>query len=246
MSTFERTLFQLGYQISPIILTGGLAAFIPGGMLPIVALTQSGNFVLGLLQGNVSLNLDSFFAQFRPLPGTTLVNNQIGKYPFANQAVAANAIIAQPLNVSLSMACPANTQGGYVSKLMTMSALKTALDAHNSAGGTYTVATPSYIYTNCILTNLRDVSAGTGKQVQTEWQWDFEQPLVSQSGAAQALSGLMSKIGGGLPFNGIPAWSGIESSVGNVVSGAGSLASSLVGAVSSAVPTPTSIVTALP
>ncbi|MEX3914892.1 hypothetical protein AB4Y43_01410 [Paraburkholderia sp. BR10872] len=246
MSTFERTLFQLGYQISPVILTDGLAAFIPGGMLPIVALTQPGSFALGLLQGNVSLNLDSFFAQFRPLQGTTLVSNQIGKYPFANQAVAANAIIAQPLNVSLLMACPANSQGGYISKLMTMSALKTALDAHNAAGGTYTVATPSYIYTGCILTSLRDVSSGAGKQVQTEWQWDFERPLISQSGAAQALNGLMNKIAGGLPFSGVPAWSGVESTIGNVVSGASSLTSSLTGAVASAVPTPTSIVTALP
>lgn len=236
----------MGFQISPIILTGGLAKFIPGGMLPIVALTQTGNFALGLLQGNVNLNLDSFFAQFRPLPGTSLVNNQIGKYPFANQAVAANAIIAQPLNVSLLMACPANSQGGYISKLMTMSALKVALDAHNSAGGTYTIATPSYIYTGCILTNLRDVSQGNGKQVQTEWQWDFEKPLVAQADAAQALNGLMGKIGGGLPFSGLPTWSGIESAIGSVASGIGSLASGLVGAVAGVAPTPTSTVAVTP
>lgn len=218
----ERTIFQLGYQISPVILTGGIASLIPGGMLPIAAITQAANFGIGLLQGSVNLNLDGFFAQFEPLPGSTLVNNQIGRYPFANQTVAANAIIAQPLNVSLKMVCPANTQGGYISKLMTMTALQTVLASHNASGGTYAVATPSKIYSNCILTSLRDVSSGTGKQVQTEWQWDFEQPLISQADAAQQLSGLMSKISGGLPITGTPSWSGLASSVGNAASGAAS------------------------
>ena len=221
MST-ERTLWQLGYQVSPVILTGGIASLIPGGMLPIIAVTQATSFTLGLLQGDVNLNLDSYFAQFKPMPGATLVNNQIGRYPFANQTVAANAIIAEPLTVSLLMSCPANTQGGYVSKLMTMSSLKAVLDQHNLSGGTYTVATPSYLYTNCILTNLRDVTGGEGKQVQTMWQWDFEQPLVSQADATQALGGLLTKIGGGLPISGPPTWSGLASAVGSQVSGAAS------------------------
>jgi hypothetical protein len=226
--TIERTIFQLGYQASPVILTGGIASLIPGGMLPIIAITQATNFTLGLLQGSININLDAFFAQFEPVPGATLVNNEIGRYPFANQTVAANAIIAQPLTVSLLMKCPANTQGGYISKLMTMTALQTVLSAHNSSGGTYTVATPSKIYTNCILRNLRDVTSGAGKQVQTEWQWDFEQPLVSLADAAQALNSLMSKIGGGLPISGAPTWSGLASSVGSTVSGAA--ASLLTGA----------------
>lgn len=247
--SIERTLFQLGYQISPIILTGGIASAIPGGMLPIVAITQAANFTLGLLQGSINLNLDGFFAQFRPLAGASLVNNQIGMYPFANQAVAANAIIAQPLSISLMMTCPANTQGGYLSKLLTMTGLKTVLDAHNFSGGTYTVATPSFIWTNLILTNLRDVTSGQSKQVQTEWQWDFVQPLVSQAGAAQALNGLMSKINGGLPQTGAPTWSGASASIGSEVSGATPSvitgATNLTGVVATAVPTQNSIVTAL-
>ena len=220
--TIERTLWKLGYEVSPVILTGGVASLIPGGMLPIIAITQAASFTLGLLQGEVDIDLDSYFAHFKPLPGATLVNNQIGRYPFANQTVAANAIIAEPLAVSLLMNCPANSQGGYVSKLLTMTSLKAVLDQHNLSGGTYTIATPSYLYTNCILTNLRDVSGGEGKQVQTMWQWDFEQPLISQADAAQALGGLLTKIGGGLPISGPPTWSGLASAVGSQVSGAAS------------------------
>jgi hypothetical protein len=220
MSSIERTVFKLGYEISPIILTGGIAALIPGGMLPIVAITEAANFTLGLLHGSLDINLDNYFAHFKPAPGSMLANNQIGSYPFANQVIAANSIIAQPLPVSLLMSCPANTAGGYVSKLLTMSALKTVLASHSFSGGTYTVATPSYIYTGCILTGLRDVSSSGSKQSQTEWQWDFSQPLISQAGAAQALNGLLSKIGGGLPQTGIPSWSGIASTVGSTASGA--------------------------
>lgn len=249
MATIERTLFQLGYQISPVILTGGIAQAIPGGMLPLVAITQAANFTLGLLQGSINIDLDSFFAHFEPMPGATLVNNQFGEYPFANQAIAANSVIAQPLSISLLMKCPANTQGGYISKLMTMTALQTVLAAHNSSGGTYTVATPSFIYSNCLLPSLRDVSNGAGKQVQTMWQWDFVQPLITQAGAAQALSGLMSKIDGGLPISGIPSFSGIASSIGSATSGILSTAfggsGNVPGAVATAIPTPQSTVTAL-
>jgi hypothetical protein len=203
MSTLQRTIFQLGFQISPVILTGGIASLVPGGMLPIVAITQALSFTQGLLSGSIDLNLDNYFAHFTPMAGASLINAQLGTYPFANQSVAANAIIAQPLAVSLSMHCPANAQGGYISKLLTMTAVQSALTAHNAAGGTYIVATPSKIYRNCILASLKDVSAGSLKQVQTQWQWDFIQPLVGADAAAQAMSLMMSKIDGGLPQNGV-------------------------------------------
>jgi hypothetical protein len=220
--SFTRDIFRLGYEISPIILTGGIASAIPGGMLPIVAITQATDFTLGLLTGSVDINLDDFFAHFKVLPGGTLANNQIGMYPFANQTVAANAIVAQPLNVSLEMLCPANTTGGYLSKLLTITALKQVIDQHNFAGGTYTVATPSYLYTNCVMLGFRDTSDMSTKQVQERWQLDFLQPLISQSDANQVFSSLMSKIAGGLPQTGTPTWSGLASSIGSTVSGAAS------------------------
>src|ERR1700680_1822169 len=89
--------FKLTYELSPIILTGGIANFMPGGMLPIIALTEPLNFIGGILSGGGDLDLDDFFAHFVPLPGSGLVSQEFGEYPFANQAVAANAVIRKPL-----------------------------------------------------------------------------------------------------------------------------------------------------
>lgn len=195
----SRALFQLGYEVSPIILTDGIAANIPGGMLPIIAITQAANMALGLADGSITLNPDDFFARFMPVAGGTLIENQIGQYPFANQAVAANAIIAQPLNLSIEMICPARGNGAYISKLATMTALKAVLDVHIALGGSFTVATPAYIYTNLLLLRLKDVTAGDTKQVQAMWQWDFYRPLITQSQATTAANTQMAKIANGLP-----------------------------------------------
>ena len=214
------TVFKLGFEISPVILTNGIASNIPGGMLPIVSITEAANFITGLLDGGSVLSLDNFFAHWVPLPGGTLANNQIGKYPFANQSVAANAIIAQPLNISMMMICPAKTAGGYASKLATMTALKAAIAAHDASGGTYTVATPACIYPNLVLLDIKDVSNGQSKQTQTHYQWDFEQPLITLNDAQSAMNGLMSKITAGTPISGDPAWSGLQPTVGIPPSGA--------------------------
>lgn len=181
MSTnIGKSIYQTAYEISPIILSGGLADLIPGKLLPIVAITQAANFGFNLLSGNNPLDLNNFFGHFRPLPGATLVDNDVAMYPFANQSYAANAIIAKPLRISMLMNCPANVQGGYVSKLITFSALKAALDKHNQAGGTYTIATPSYVYIGCLLTNLVDVSRPDSQQPQNAWQFEFMQPLTAE------------------------------------------------------------------
>lgn len=215
MSNTGREAFQLSFQLSPIILTGGLAGLVPGGMLPIVAITEALDFAAGLLSGGSSVNPDNFFAQFVPLPGGSLINNNIGKYPFANNAVAANAIIAQPLNISMRMICPAKGPAGHAVKLATLLALKTALANHNNSGGTYTVATPSYFYTNCVMTGMKDVTTDV-KQPQSQWQLDFEQPLLTEADALLSMNSMMSKIGGGLPTDG--AWSGLGTTVGSLPS----------------------------
>ncbi len=217
-----RTIFQLGFEISPIILTGGIASLMDGDMLPIVALTEAPNFITGLLTGNTESSLDDFFAHFRPLQGTTLIDNAIGSYPFANQAIAANAIITQPLRVSFVMVCPAKTSFGYATKLATMAMLQSTIQQHTNQGGTYTLVTPSNIYANCILTGLRDISTGESQQPQISWQWDFVQPLVSLQQAQAAQSQLMSKLTNGLPTDG--SWSGPGTQVGSQLGGAGSVA----------------------
>jgi hypothetical protein len=214
--------FRLAFQISPIILTGGSAASIPGGMLPIVALTEAANFVTGLLSGGDAFDLDNFFAHFQPVQGGTLIDNDVATYPFANQAVAANAIIANPLRLSVQMLCPARGELGYASKLATITALQAALAAHNNAGGTYIVATPAFFYTNCLLLNLRDISGSESNQVQSRWQFEFFKPLLTLEDAQNAQNSLMSKISGGTPIDGDPTWSSLSSNVGSTASLVGS------------------------
>jgi hypothetical protein len=231
--TIARSLFQLGNEISPIIMVGGIAQNIPGQMLPIVAITEAANFTSGLLSGSFDLDLDQYLCHFEPLPGGTLVENSIGSYPFANQTVAANAIIAQPLHISLKMSCPVKGSSSYVTKFVTISALKAALDVHNNSGGTYIVATPAFIYESLILKGLRDISGGDTRQVQTQWQWDFERPLLTLNQADQVLGNLMNKIDGGLPIT-TPSWSGAAVATGSTLAGATSIngASSLTGTAS--------------
>ena len=161
--------FTLGYEISPILLTG--AGIVPNGqILPIVSLTEPSG------SGADQSDLDSFFAHFVPLPGSTLIDQVIGTYPFANQAVAANAVITQPLTISLKMICPARTSDGYSGKSSIMTALQASIAQHNVSGGTYTVVTLAGVWENLVMKSLRDISANSSAQPQTEWQWDFIQP----------------------------------------------------------------------
>ena len=208
--------FKLSFNISPIILTGGVAGLIPGGMLPIISITQALDFAIGLLgTGGDDIDLDSFFCYFQPLSGSTFIDQQIGQYPFANQAVAANAVISQPLAISMEMICPVRQPFGYATKLATMTALQNTLAQHNASGGTYTVATPSRFYENCVMLRMVDTSGGSSKQTQERWRLDFVQPLLTLEQAAQAQNSLMGKLSSGVPIGGDPpAWSGLPPTVG--------------------------------
>jgi hypothetical protein len=210
--------FKLNYQLCPIIFTSGISILIPGGMLPIISITQSLNFNEGLLSGSEDLDLDDYFANFVPVPGSTLINQQIGHYPFANQAVAANAVIAQPKTISMRMICPARGPSGWATKLASMTALQSAFANHNAQGGTYTVATPSWTYVNCVMTRMTDTSTDRSAQAQNTYQIDFEQPLLTLEDALQAESSLMAQISGGLPIAGIPSWTGFGQALGNPAS----------------------------
>jgi len=197
--------FKLNFEISPITLTGGVALNIPGGMLPILSLTQASSFT-GLLSGGEDVGLDDFFAYFYPLPGSSLIDQQIGMYPFANQTVAANAIIVQPLAVTMLMMVPVRDPSGYQTKLSNMTAVQNSLHQHNTSGGTYTIATPSYFYTNCVMTAMHDISSGDSKQAQIQWKLDFIQPLISLQAAAAsqfALNSMMQQLSSGVQTTGL-------------------------------------------
>lgn len=187
-----RSIYDLAFQVSPIVLTGGEY---PAPM-PIIGLTgQIGEFLNGI--GSNSPLLSDFYATYLPLPGSTVINNSIATYPFANQQVAANAIIEQPKTISMIMIAPVRNSGGYLSKLAVFTALQTALQNHNNAGGTYTIATPAFIYTDCVMTTMTDVTSGDTKQRQVQWQLDFVKPLINTNDANAAFSAQMAKIAGG-------------------------------------------------
>lgn len=231
-----RFAFGLSFQVSPIILTNGIASNIPGGMLPIVAISQAINFVEGLLGNSDLANLDDYLFQFHPLQGSELIKQRIGKYTFGNQAVAANAVIRESLPISMRMDVVAKPGiSGYATKFMVMQALKFTLDAHNNSGGSYTIVTPSYIWANCLLLDLRDISRQDSKQPQNAWQWDFEQPLITLQAALQAeaqMNSTMSQISSGVPTQG--AASGFGPTIGSpptiATPGIAPVASNLIGA----------------
>jgi hypothetical protein len=191
------TAAQLSYQICPIVLTGGIATQLPGAILPFLSLMWPSGSTLNLGDTPSMDDLDEAFGAFNVLPGGTLVTQTIGKYPFANQYVAANAVIHEPLIISVIMDAPlrlpASLVGGGVSawelKHTIMTNLKTQLDNHNNSGGLYTIVTPAYMYQNCVMSALTDNSRGNNSLPQNAWRFDFERPLV----ALPELSGIQNQ-----------------------------------------------------
>ena len=199
------TAYATAFQISPIFFTGGFTkgtVFESTGY-PIVGITQAIATGANLLQGQLPTNLanlDQYFCQFRPLPGSTLVSNQIATYPFYTNQVAANSQMAEPLNVSLIMYCPANSNTTALSKLAVLQSLRTIVNYHTAQGGTYTVNTPASIYTGCLLRKITDVSTGESNQAQYAYQWDFEQPLITFPTATATLNNITQAIFSGQPI----------------------------------------------
>jgi|AGFT01.1.fsa_nt_gi hypothetical protein len=190
--------FKLAFEISPILLVDGIAASIPGGVMPIAVLTEGVSIVDGLLHGELSEQS----AAFTPMAGTTLIQQDVGNLNFFNMVTAANSVVNRSNRVLMQMIRPASTKGGgYAAKGITFTALKLALDKHNQSGGYYVVMTPSFIYTGCLMRSMIDTSGFSeqNKQVQHTWQLEFEQPLLSISQVDSALGSLMSKFESGMP-----------------------------------------------
>lgn len=209
--------FELFYAISPIILTGGIASQMAGGMLPIVNITEAQNYdpLSGFALG---ADLDSYFAHYYPLPGGKAVSQDIGQYPFANQQTAANAVIAKPLAVSLMMICPIRGPGGYATKMAVLTGLQQTLQQHNISGGTYIIATPGLPYLDGVMLDMTDVTPSGPMQVQMMYQLDFWFPLVTQAAAAAAQNTLLSKISSGTMLTN-PSSSGPQAATGAPASG---------------------------
>ena len=226
--------YQTSYEISPIILVGGIAGT---GMIPIVSLLSSSMYSAGITSAPSTGTTDSdYFGKFTVLSGGTLVENEIGTYPFANMTVAANAVIANPLHISLEMSAPASATFDVEIKKSIFTALKSTLDQHTAMGGYYSVSTPSYIYPNCLLTSLVDATQwNDGQQVQTQWIWNFMQPLLTNEQAAAAQNLAMNKItkqtaNAGNPPGSQPLVTSISNPAANIVQGYVPATSNLAGA----------------
>jgi len=212
MSIFDsiaQDAFKLAYEISPILLVGGIAEKVPGGILPIAVFTEGLSLVSGLLSSG-ALGV-GFTTHFNVMAGSSLIAQDIAEYPFFDMATAANAVVSRPNRISMQMLRPANTVNAqYPLKILTFTALKMALDYHNANGGSYTILTPAYIYTGCLMSSMIDMSgfSDSNKQVQHTWQLEFLQPLLQASQLEQVMGNMMSKFNNAMPS--LPSWSGIS------------------------------------
>jgi hypothetical protein len=199
---------QLKYQICPIILTGGTAAQMNGGMMPLISMFATNSDINYLGLPFDMGDLDSAFGHFNVLPGGTLVTQQIAKYPFANQWVAANAVIREPLTLSVIMDSPMRPPSNnpfmdvWQYKQSVFTALKATLDRHNNIGGTYTVATPAFMYENLVMLSMTDNSRGNNSLPQNAWRFDFEKPLITLTDLQGAQNQLMSAMSRATPNTG--------------------------------------------
>ena len=179
--------FQHQYSVTPIYLVSGIAGQGELSLDTILNPLASGAGYKGASSQGIYSYIN--FGVFSVLPGGMLIENEIAHYPLANQAVAANAVITNPLRISLDMVAPAYDEIPFSLKQTIFTALKSVLDQHTALGGYYTVYTPAYIYNNCLLESLVDGSDyEPGGQPQVRWIWNFEQPLltVQQGQAAQS------------------------------------------------------------
>lgn len=184
--------YRSSFVLSPIYLTGSstVTSGVDGGVVPLISL-------IALSPAFSVIDANEYFAHFVPMPGATMLDFQVATYPFANQAVAGNAIIAQPLQIAMKMLVPVKSPGGYFAKYSAMQSLRDTLYQHSTHGGTYTVVTPSYPFTNALLTKMTDISGGESAQAQIAWQMDFTRPLLTIEEATAAQNGLISKISAG-------------------------------------------------
>lgn len=199
------TQYQLLYQISPIFLQNGIATNnITGNMLPLLNILDPNAFVSSSAFGATPTvsdwTLEDAFAIFQPAPGGSLIQQSIGEFPYANLNVAANAVLRNPINVSMIMVTPMKQKGSWTVKMNKMTALKQTLDNHNNAGGTYVVFTPAFIYQDMLMLSLTDISTTQSALPQNAWKWDFTRPLVQLAELANAQSNMTSKLTGGLPI----------------------------------------------
>lgn len=205
----SRSQFRRDYQLDPITLVQGIAQNLPSGRMSILVLTE-GSTDVGFVDES------RYFAQFRPAPGGTLLDFGISEYPFASMAMAANAVVQNARSIAMIMDCPARTDGNsYPALQAKLTGFVQQLTTHILKGGTFDLTTPGYIYEDCLLRRIVDVTPAGDKKVQQRFQLEFYQPLITQQAAAAAYNNLYNKLANGLPVSNPPRNSGVSTVIGN-------------------------------
>ncbi len=205
--------FKLQYQFAPIVLVGGIAQqYSDNGEISILQITEGSDSV-------VYENDDDYFAHFRLMPGGTLIDWTPQEYPYASMVMAANAMVKNALRFSMAMRCPVRTNANnYAALQQKLTYLQSRLDQHISQGGTFNVLTPGFIYLDCLHSKLIDVTPASATVGQTEFQWEFVQPLVTQGAAQQVFNNQYAKMQNGFPINGPLSNSGPANVIGSPAS----------------------------
>lgn len=197
--------WQALYQVNPLFLSGGSFANVPGGLFPFTGLAGA---LLGVVQGALGSG-SPYLGEWMVMPGGKMLSQAAATYPYASQQVAANATVQEPLTLSMLLRAPVKDGFGYSTKPAIWSSIQAALTQHNNAGGTYTIFTSALFYQNGLLLDVFDATDGSTKQLQTDWQFDFFFPLITQAQAAYSFSNAMSKLAGGQQVTGAPSWAAL-------------------------------------
>ncbi len=191
LSAIGRPAFDIVHELSPILLKNGIAENRAEKLMLIGEITQP------LPPLPFSQN-DGFFAHWKTIGGGSLMQNTVAQYPLANQATAGNAVIQQPVNISMLMYCPATGTYDVALRKMFISNIMTSINLHIRLGGLFVVYTPFFIYDNCILIGIRDASEGSVPELQNALIFDFIRPMIMDEQEAEtAQNSFMSKITNG-------------------------------------------------
>lgn len=191
LSALGRPLFEIVHELSPILLKNGIAEQWPEKLQPIGIITQP-------LPPLPNTQNGGFFAHWKTLPGGTLMNNSVAQYPLANQATAGNAIVQQPINISMLMYCPATGTYDTGLRKLFITNILTSINEHVRRGGLFVIFTPLSIYDNCLLTGIRDASEGSVPELQNALIFDFIKPMIMDEQEAETAQNIfMSKITNG-------------------------------------------------
>ncbi|MDF7673945.1 hypothetical protein PT277_08025 [Acetobacteraceae bacterium ESL0709] len=185
-----RTLGNLAYVVSPILLEGGVAEK-TGLPVPILVYTEAVALVNGLISGGIKgqfnmPDLDNMWCHWNmtsSVDGTlnTLLDYEVPVYTLGNQNAACKNTFRNPIKVSMQMMCPARGPGAMVTKLATIQSLQAILDKHMMMGGRFTVITPGFYYTDMVLKQFVDVTQKPEQHPASVFQLDFQQITLPYS-----------------------------------------------------------------